>query len=73
MTHLMVLPSKDSTAIRLVRVPPDFEHHEAFRHVTGVIAEVESAEPNYQWDDIAEALESHGYEVVDFLLGPSLD
>jgi hypothetical protein len=73
MAKLMVLPSKDSNAIRLLRVPEDFEQHEAFRHVTGLIAEVESNDADYQWEDIAEALESQGYEVMDFLLGPALD
>lgn len=73
MTDLMVLPSKDHTNIRLIRVPADFEHHEAFRHVTGLIAEVESANADFCWDDIAEALENQGYELVEFLLGPALD
>jgi hypothetical protein len=69
----MILPSKDSTEIRLLRVPEDFETHEVFRHATGVIAGVESENPDYGWEDIAEALEEEGYEVVDFILGPSLD
>ena len=73
MSDLMILPSKDHTEIRLVRIPADFERHEAFRNVTGLIAQVESDDPDYQWDDIAEALESHGFEVVDYLLGPALD
>jgi len=73
MTDLMILPARDHSRIRLVRVPDDFERHEAFRHVTGLIAEVESESPDYGWDDIAEALESQGYELVDFMLGPELD
>ena len=73
MSELMILPAKDHSNIRLVRVPEDFERHEAFRHVTGLIAEVESGNPEYGWDDIAEALEEQGYELVDFLLGPELD
>ena len=73
MTDLMILPARDPSGIRLVRVPEDFERHEAFRHVTGLIAEVESENPDYGWDDIAEALESQGYELVDFMLGPELD
>ena len=73
MTNLMVLPSKNPTNIRVIRVPDDFERHEAFRHVTGLIAGVESDDPGYRWDDIAEVLESQGYEVLDVLLGPSLD
>ena len=73
MTDLMILPSKDTTGIRVIRLPKDFERHEAFRHVTGLIARVESENPDYAWDDIAELLESQGYELVDFVLGPTLD
>lgn len=70
---LMILPAKDSNAIRLVRIPADFEEHEAFRHVTGLIASVEESNPNYKWDDIADVLEDHGFQPMDFLLGPALD
>jgi len=73
MTRLMILPSKDSTGIRLLRVPEDYESHEAYRNATGVISEVESDNPDYAWEDIAEALEDEGYEVVDFILGPAVD
>ena len=70
---LMILPAKDTTAIRLVRVPNDLEKHEAFRHVTGLIASAEETNPNYTWDDIAEVLEDHGFVQVEFILGPALD
>jgi hypothetical protein len=73
MTRLMILPSKDCAKTRLLRVPEDYEAHEVFRHATGVIAEVESDNPEFAWDDIAEALEAEGYEVLDFIIGPSLD
>ena len=39
---LMVLPASDATLIRLIRVPDDFEEHDAFRHVTGLIASAQS-------------------------------
>lgn len=71
--ELMILPAADAAAIRLVRVPPDFEAHEAFRHVTGLIAGVEEENPDYNWDDIESVLEDHGFETVDFILGPALD
>lgn len=71
--RLMILPSRDSTAIRLVRVPEELEQHEAFRYVTGIIASVEEQIPDYDWEDIAHLLEDHGFEPVDFILGPSLD
>jgi len=70
---LMILPAADTQAIRLVRVPDDYEAHEAFRHVTGLIAAVEEADPDYDWEDVAAALADQGFEPVDFILGPALD
>ncbi len=70
---LMVLPATDRKAIRLVRVPPDFEAQEAYRRVTGLIASVEEDDPGYTWEDIESVLEEHGFEPVEFMLGPSLD
>ena len=69
---LMILPASNAKATRLVRVPDDFESHEAFRHVTGLIAAVEEQDPNCDQDDILAALEDHGFETVEFILGPSL-
>jgi len=71
--NLMILPAKDSKAIRLIRIPDDFEQHEVFRHVVGLIAEAEEQNPNYNWDDIEAILEEHDFETVDFILGPALD
>ena len=70
---LMVLPATNHTAIRLIRVPPDFEAHEAYRHVTGLIASVEEHDPDYSWEDIESVLDEHGFEPVEFILGPALD
>ncbi|MFC1774456.1 hypothetical protein ACFL3A_14090 [Pseudomonadota bacterium] len=70
---LMILPSRDCTDIRLVRIPDDIEQHEVFRHVTGLIASIEEKVPGYSWEDIAAVLEDHGFEPVDFILGPALD
>lgn len=70
---LMILPARDSRMIRLVRIPADFEAHEVYRHVTGLIAEVEEQNPAYRWEDIQTVLEDHGFETVDFVLGPALD
>jgi hypothetical protein len=69
----MILPAANATDIRLVRVPDDIEAHESFRHATGLIARVEEDNPDYDWDDIAAMLEDHGFEAVDFVLGPELD
>lgn len=71
--RLMILPASKPDAIRLVRIPSDFEEHEVFRHVVGLIAEVEEQNPAYSWEDIAIILEDHDFEVVDFILGPELD
>ncbi len=68
--RLMLLPSKDFQRIRLIRIPDDFESHEAYRLATGIIAGVN---PASSWEEIADALESRGLQAVDFILGPSLD
>jgi hypothetical protein len=69
---LMILPASSARDIRLVCVPDDYESHEAFRHVTGLIAAVEEQDPNCALDDILAALEDHGFETVEFILGPTL-
>ena len=69
---LMILPASNAKNIRLVRIPDDFESHEVFRHVTGLIAAVEEQEPNCDRDDILAALEDHGFETVEFIPGPAL-
>ena len=70
---LMILSATDPRAIRLVRVPDDYEEHEAYRHVTDIIAAIEEDDPDYGWDDIEAALSDEGFESVDFILGPALD
>lgn len=72
-SRLMILPAKDHKSIRLIKIPTDYEEHEVFRHVVGLIAEVEEQTPGYDWEDIASMLEDHGFEMVDFILGPELD
>ena len=69
---LMILPASDATGIRLVRIPDDYESHEAFRHVTGLIAATEEQYPNCKVDDIVADLEDNGFETVEFILGPAL-
>lgn len=72
-TNVMILPAADPKAIRLVQIPQDMEEHEAFRSATGVIAEAQQGGSGTDWDSIADALEDHGFEVLDFVLGPELD
>lgn len=71
--RLMVLPAKDYNSVRLVKIPEDFEEHEVYRYVTGIISQVEEENAGYSWDDVSMALEDHGFEIVDFVLGPALD
>jgi hypothetical protein len=70
--RLMVLPSKDVGQVRLVTVPEDMSSHEAYRYVTGLISEI-PREQEHWMESVLEALEDHGFEKVDFILGPSLD
>lgn len=70
--NLMVLPAKDPKDIRLLRVPNDFEEHEAFRYVTGLIAQAEES-ADYTWEDISDLLEQKDFEIIEFTLGPVLD
>ena len=70
--NLMILPANEAKDIRLIRVPDDFEEHEAYRYVTGLIAKIEE-DSDYSWEDISELLEDRGFELVEFTLGPSLD
>ncbi len=69
---LMILPSKDSKKIRLVKMPEDYEEHEVFRAATGAIARIEDNLPDYDWDDLMEELEDMGFEEMSFLLGPEV-
>jgi len=71
--QLMLLTASTSAAMRLVRIPSDFEPHEAFRRVTGLIAAVEEEDPDYDWQDLQAILEDQGFETIEFVVGPSLD
>lgn len=71
--QLMVLPSAQFESIRLVRIPPDLNRHEAYRFATGIIAQAEECTENCRWEDIAEALEARGFEPLDAIIGPALD
>lgn len=71
--QFMLLPAATPPAMRLIRIPDDYESQEAFRRVTGLIAEVEGNDPDYDWEDIQAMLEDQGFETVEFVLGPALD
>ena len=70
--NLMILPADEHEDIRLIKIPDDFEEHEAYRYVTGIIAKAEEAS-GYDWEDILDLLEERGFESVEFVIGPSLD
>jgi hypothetical protein len=70
--NLMILPADEHEDIRLIKIPDDFEEHEAYRYVTGIIAKAEE-ESDYTWEDILDLLEERGFESVEFVIGPSLD
>lgn len=69
---LMILPAKDNSQIRLLKMPEDYGEHEVYRAATGAIARVEDNIPDYNWDDLMEELEDMGFEEVSFLLGPEV-
>jgi hypothetical protein len=70
--QLMILPASDANSIRLLQLPDDFESHEAYRHVTALIATVQEQQPDCSTNDILATLEDHGFEPVEFILGPAL-
>jgi len=70
---LMILPSNDPNRIKLIMIPADYDEHEVYRHVTGIIAQVEESQSNYQWEDVLLALEDLGFENLEYILGPTLD
>ncbi len=72
-TSMMLLPAKNIEDMRLVSIPDDFDQRDALRHATALIASIEEDNPDYAWDDIAMALEDHGFMVQEFMIGPELD
>lgn len=70
--RFMVLPSKDVGRIRLVAVPEDMSPHEAYRSVTSLIAKVERTDEDRWVEEVLDLLEDHGFEGVEFVLGPPL-
>ena len=71
--RLMLLPSKDVGRIRLVTLPDDISPHEAYRYVTGLVSEIDRTGEDRWVDDVLDLLEDHGFERMDFALGPPLD
>lgn len=71
--RLMLLPCRQFERPVLVSIPQDLGEEEAFRHVTGLIAEVEEESPgSYSREDILDTLEAHGFIEIEYELGPEL-
>ncbi|MFW2371496.1 MAG: hypothetical protein ACN4GM_00085 [Gammaproteobacteria bacterium] len=70
--QLMILPSSNNEKTKLLKIPEDYEKHEVYRLATGIIASVEERIPDYDWEDIIEALEQAGFSEVPFALGPEI-
>lgn len=72
--RLMLLPSLVHEESILVAIPDDFGDEEIYRHVTGLVAQVEEENPeSYSRQDVLDILEDHGFEEVKFIAGPELD
>jgi len=72
MQNLMIFPAKNNTDIKLVKYPNDYDSREVYRYVTGLIAEVEEENTSCSWEDVSAHLEAHGFEIIDFVLGPEI-
>ncbi|MBD3610426.1 MAG: hypothetical protein HUJ30_07730 [Gammaproteobacteria bacterium] len=70
--RLMLLPCNKFGQPILVIIPEDYGKEEAFRFVTGVIAEVEEFQGDFDRDTVIDALEDHGFSNVDYEVGPEL-
>lgn len=71
-SRIMMLPSKDPSQVKLVKIPEDLKEQEAYRYATGIIAAIEENNPDWEWVDIKESLEDHGFGMVEFIMGPAL-
>ena len=63
----MILPSRDPKFMRLVKIPDHFEVHEVYLVATSVIAGAKSSIPDYDWSDVFESMEEHGFSEVSFI------
>ena len=72
MSKLMLFPSEDVSASKLMQIPEDFEEHEVYRYVTALISEVQEQTPDCSWEDVEDRLSERGFLTVDFVMGPTL-
>ncbi|MEI6413622.1 MAG: hypothetical protein WCP34_05080, partial [Pseudomonadota bacterium] len=72
-TRYMLLPSQNPDRARLLELPPDLEPLEAYRYVTGVIAQIEETQgPVPEPDEVCEALEELGFRPLPLVWGPRI-
>ena len=72
MKNVMLLPSKTFENSLLVTLPDDVDSHAAFRFAVSVIAEAETEGLEDTKQAIILALEDHGFQIIDYLLGPEI-
>ena len=72
MPQPMLLPSKKIENSLLVALPEDIEPHAAFRCAVSIIAEAEDENPEMTRQEISLALEDHGFQVIDYIMGPEI-
>ena len=72
MIKVMLLPSKTFENSLLVTLPDDVDSHAAFRCAVSVIAEAETEGQEDTKQEIILALEDHGFQVIEYLLGPEI-
>ena len=74
MSKSMLLPSKTFENSLLVELPDDIEPHAAFRCAVSIIAEAEEdGTAKMSPQEIKLALEDHGFQVIDYILGPEIN
>lgn len=72
MKTLMLLPSKTVENSVLVALPDDVEPHAAYRCAVSIIATAEAAQNTATKQEITQALEDHGFTIMEYVVGPEL-
>ena len=68
---LMLLPAGKKDDIRLLQIPDDYEDHEPYRQVTGLIAAVEEEKPEYECEDNESMHDDKVFVTLDLILSQS--
>ena len=70
---LILLPGKDAQGSRILRMPEDMDSREVFRNITATVASLEQQGGGVTAQDIDDALEDAGFELVDYIVGPEIE